>query len=61
MNNKTLGLAFLLLVAASGCGKYAAADPLGHGADTQAREDPIPPKERNAHREDCQWKKPLFC
>ena len=34
MNNKTLGLA-LLVLATAGCGKYAAADTLGHGIDTR--------------------------
>jgi hypothetical protein len=60
MNNKTLGLA-LLVLATAGCGKYAAADTLGHGIDTRLEDHASQPKERNEHREDCRWKRPLFC
>jgi hypothetical protein len=60
MNKKTLALAALLL-ATAGCGKYAAAIPLGHGADTRPEQATSTKEKNDDPPEPCRWNRRLFC
>jgi hypothetical protein len=58
MNKKAVAL--LLLMSATGCGKYAAA-ALGHPVDPLPRHHEAQPKESDPYREECKWTRRLFC
>jgi hypothetical protein len=61
MTRTSLGL--LLLLLASGCGKYAAAMELNarHETVAPASEHPRQQPESDPYREECKWTRRLFC
>ena len=62
MKKKTTSFVLLLLLA-SGCGQHAAADWASTGNETvMPARQPVPPtKESDPYREECKWKRQLFC
>src|SRR5690349_16116579 len=63
MTRTTFGLLLLLLLLASGCGKYAAAMGVDarHETVVPATEHARQQPESDPYREECKWTKRLFC